>query len=267
MTAKTLSPQQRGDEIAFVQSECVRIQKLISKAVAGKKFKDLEKYDTLYSLPHPGGSGEAVCGKAAYNRLYKVASQALRESPLAGRAELADVFKALKEYVSERFLSGQQAITPDNVATAIVDALAVASEKCRDRTHFVPCRLMYAKDPDEFTIGPVTFRVNTKTSVALEGAFATYVADPKNDVEKMWLPKHLEEARSYYDAFTWCAEVKVLGCAPEVSKKPRLHCRGGLGQRRPPPVRPRPHRSHDGRRPAIGTRSKGAYAHHRRGKV
>jgi hypothetical protein len=173
----------------------------------------------LATLPHPGGSGVTLCGQAAYLRLRHLAALALKESAYAETATLSDVFSAFRKLVSARFLAKQQQPTQKNVEAALTDAIAEAAKQCRDATHFLPCRLTYAKNAAEFCVGDVKFRAMPTFNEALTPIYAAYLEKSEGERERQWDEQHLQRARSYYDAFTWAAEVKVLGCAPEISKQ------------------------------------------------
>lgn len=216
---KKLAKKDWPGEVAFAIAECDRIAAMVTAAVPGKKLKDIPRKDVLATLPHPSGGGETLCGQAAYQRLHHLAALALKESAFAETATLSDVFRAFRKLVSSRFLSRQQQPTAKNVDAALADAIKEAGKKCRDATHFIPCRLTYAKGPAIFSVGNVTFRASKAFNEAMEPSFTSYLSESKDEKDRSFDEKHLEHARAYYDAFTWTAEVKVLGCAPEISKQ------------------------------------------------
>ena len=216
---KKLAKEDWPGEVVFALAECDRIAKVVASAATGKKLKDIPKKDVLATLPHPSGRGDMLCGQAAYQRLHHLAALALKDSAYAETATLGDVFSAFRKLVSARFLSKKQEPTLKNVQSALAEAIQEAASKCRDATHFVPCRLTYAKNAAEFALGKVTFRASKSFNETMASTFTAYLDEAKDEKEKEWDEKHLKSARAYYDAFTWAAEVKVFGCAPDISKQ------------------------------------------------
>lgn len=218
MKKKKLEPKDWAGEVAFALGEVERIRANIAKAAATKTFKDLPKDDLNWMLPGQGAGGEIPCGRESYQRLHHLAALFLRSSAYADTASLADLFNAFAALVSERFVSKTQEPTLENVETALNDALTKAIKKCHDATHFIPCRLTYAQKPATFHVGPVRFLALPAFNQHMAETFAAYVSSP-SDADIKHATARLDKARSYYDAFTWVAEVKILGCAPEISRQ------------------------------------------------
>lgn len=170
------------------------------------------------TLPHPDGQGELLCGRDVYDALADLATYALRQSPYAETAELDDVFASLRKNISTRFLSRAEEITAASADSLLNDALAEAAAKQRDTRHFIPCRLMYARSPDRFSVGPVTFRTRERFETDMAGAFESHVSSDEEKARK-FDELSVQMGRDYYGAFGWTADVMVLGCAHAISKQ------------------------------------------------
>jgi hypothetical protein len=202
-------------DIEFVLSECLRIHELVQRI----KPWELPKSDLAGTLPSPTGRGEILCGAEASYRLHGLATQALKQSDSSGTIEPDKVFQALKRIVVQRFIKEQR--TPDSaqVERALAAAVKEAKRLRSDAVHLIPCRLMHAKDPDAFSVGPVTFHQRASFDKQMEPHYGAYLeggdSPQQNEMGKLLL----QQARHYYEGFTWIAEVKVLNCDAEVSKE------------------------------------------------
>jgi hypothetical protein len=151
--------------------------------------------------------------------LHRLATAALRESDAAGTIESHGVCRAFESIVVQRFLEEQQ--NPDDAAVA--NALSAALEKANltrsDSSHFVPCQLMFVKDPSVFAVGPVTFRARASFHEIMEPHYAAYIESSDSPEQRELCQLLLTDAKHYYDGFGWIGEVRILNCDPNTSKK------------------------------------------------
>jgi hypothetical protein len=202
-------------DIEFVLSECRRLREHTRHA----KPWNLSKSDLLATLPSPSGIGTILCGADALYRLHGLAIVALKQSGASGTVEPETVFRALKHIVVQRFIKEQR--TPDiaQVERALAAAAKEAKRLRSDAVHFIPCRLMDAKDPSTFSVGPVTFRERVSFDQQMQAHYAAYL-ETGGSPEQIEMGKFLlPHARHYYEGFTWVAEVKILNCDAEISKE------------------------------------------------
>lgn len=201
-------------DIEFVFAECVRIQNAISDAVKNKpaSLKDLPKEDMWGDLPGPDGRGPLMCGRAANQRLWRLAEQAVKYSDALGTIEIEPVHKALGKILVQRFLTEGRDIDEQQAERALSSAVKEAKRARMDRTHYVPCRLMYSKGPTSFAIGPVTFHARERFNEQMASHFESYGRQDGEDWQKEHDAQLLADARHYYDGFTWVGEVKILNC-------------------------------------------------------
>jgi Apea-like HEPN len=209
-------------DLSFVFEECARVHELISNTPPGK-FKDLPRSDVGGSLPHPCGRGDMTCSVAAVRRVRELAEQALSNSDAVGTLEPDRVYRALRTTIVDRFFKEQMPIDERNVEKAMASAVKIAKRDRADTVHYFPCRLMYAAKPDSFTIGAVAFMTAAQFNQRMTEKFEAYARDDGSRDMKIE-EGLLEDARHYYDGFTWIGQVEVLNCDAGISKM-----RGQLG--------------------------------------
>jgi hypothetical protein len=201
-------------DIEFVFAECLRIQRAISDALKSNpaNLKNLPREDMWGDLPGPDGKGPLTCGRAANRRLWRLAEQAIKHSDAVGTIEIEPVHKALGKILVQRFLTERLKITEKEVQRALSAAVKEAKRARVDRTHYVPCRLMYNKGPNNFAIGPVSFHTREQFNERMAAHFETYGRHDGEDWQKEHDAHLLADARHYYDGFTWVGEVTILNC-------------------------------------------------------
>lgn len=207
-------------DLEFVLTECVRIQKITATGKPADWLKQISKNDMLCYFQRHDGHGMVFCGAKAHFRLKKLATTALRNSDALGTVQPDKVFNALRKLVAERFVFGDQDVNSQTVEKTMAAAVKEAKKGRSNTTHFIPCRLMYAKEPDTFKVGPVTFKTLAAFKKNMGPLYEAYLAKQSppeppgaND------PYFLKEAQHYYDGFTWIAEVEVLKCDDVISKE------------------------------------------------
>ena len=221
MTRKPNPKQAWVADIEFVVSECVRFNELLARTPRKEMSKRFSRPDFRAHLPSPTGQGHMICGVEALRRIRNLAALALSQSEASGSIEPDKVYEALKRIIVQRFFTERRSLDPVQIERALAAAVREVKRLRADAVHFIPCRLMYAKDPRQFSVGPVTFREHALFDEEMAPRYAAYpvVARPE-DLEIR--TRLLVGARHYYEGFTWVAEVKVLNCDPFMSEE-RAH--------------------------------------------
>jgi hypothetical protein len=163
------------EDVAFTRSECERIINFLAATTPFYDLRQLPKADIYGELPHPSGRGDMLCGSAAAQRVKRLAEQALQHSDAVGTLETGRVHRALRKIIVERFFKDQLPVDVPHVEKAISAAVKAAKRDRADTTHFFPCRLMYAGDPDTFVVGPVTFVTVARFNRQMAEKFDAYV--------------------------------------------------------------------------------------------
>jgi len=171
-------------------------------------LKSFPKEDMWDQLPAPGG-GHWLCGRAAGERLDRLASEALRRAGIEGRAQLSTARRPIERLLVERFVTQGRPIDRKQVDRVIAAAGSWARSKCVDCIHFLPCHLMHSQQPQELKLGPVTFRNRSSFAERIRCALRAEKANALargglGRERKFWL-----DSISYYKAFKWFAEVLV----------------------------------------------------------
>jgi hypothetical protein len=222
MTSRHNINETAATDIQFVLSECARLHEITSRMTPQEFLKVLSNPDFDASLPLPNGH-KLRCGVEALRRLYRLATNALRESDAAGTVEPEKVSRALNRLFVQRFIEEQQPPDVARVEMVLAAAVEEAKRTRSDATHFVPCRLMmFAKDPTSFSVGPVTFRACESFHELMGPRYAAYVESSDLPQQRELCGQLLTQARHYYDGFGWVGEVRILSCDPETSKKRAL---------------------------------------------
>jgi hypothetical protein len=206
--------------IEFIFAECLRIKSSVENALKTNpaSLRDLPREDHWGDLPHPDGKGTINCGRAGNQRIWRLAEEAIRCSDAIGTIEIAPVHKALGRILVHRFLTQHRPIDELQAERALASAVKEAKRDRRDRTHHVPCRLMYNKGPSSFAIGPVTFHAHERFSELMTPHFDAYLAEDREDWQKAHSAGLLDDAKHYYEGFTWVGEVKIINCDDGTSR-------------------------------------------------
>ena len=95
-----------------------------------------------------------------------------------------------------------------------------ASQKYLDQiTHFIPCHLMNVKDPDSFTLGPVTFHNKLSMARRVLNQSRSSSKSAKDTAQGRHERNLLVRALRYYRNFRWVAEVSVPRCDGPTSNR------------------------------------------------
>jgi hypothetical protein len=202
-----------AEDIAFVFDECKRIMEM-----GRDVFKLLPKDEAFFDLPHPSGRGKMLCGRAAARRIAKLADEAGRRNGLLNRVTQATLRKPTEELLIQRFVTERRELNRKQIDRFLSSVGRKAKLKCSDITHFIPCTLMTAQDPEELTIGPVVFRNRASFRQRMLG----HLKDYGRDKEEVWQRDHARSlmagAAKFYRQFDWVAEVTVKGCDSNTSE-------------------------------------------------
>jgi hypothetical protein len=109
------------------------------------------------------------------------------------------VHKALGKILVQRFVTERRDIDEQQAERALSSAVKEAKAARMDRTHFIPCRLMYRKGPASFAIGPVTFHARERFNELMASHFESYGRLDGEDWQKEHDAQLLADARHYYD--------------------------------------------------------------------
>jgi hypothetical protein len=162
-------------------------------------------------------SGKSIfCGTEALRRLRHLATRALRESDAAGTVEPETVYAAFEPLLVRSLFDEGQSPDEAQLEGMLLAAIDDAQRTRSDATHFVPCRLMHAKGPDFFTVGPVIFRNRASFSQLMEQHYAAYL-ESCTPAQRPHCSSLIDQAKHYYDGFGWIGEVKIRCCDPDTS--------------------------------------------------
>ena len=192
----------------LVVSECNRFQALVN--LSG--LKSIGRTDSMASLPHPGGRGEMICGVVAASIITGFAKEAAERGGISKRVSLANVRKELAKLFVFRFFNEGREIDNKQIDRLFNSAVKASQQFLEEITHFIPCHLMNAKDPDSFTLGPVTFHNKISMARRILNNSRSSSKSAKDTAKGVHERSLLVRALRYYRNFRWVAEVTILKC-------------------------------------------------------
>lgn len=201
-----------AEDIVFIFDECKRIIDM------GKDvFKLLPNDEAFFDLPHPSGQGTMLCGRAAAKRIAKLADEAGRRAGISRRVTHQTLRRPTEEFLVQRFVTENRELSKKEIDRFLGAVGRKARGACEDTTHFIPCNLMTAQDPEELTIGPVVIRNKASFRRLLLGHVEGYGKEKTEE----WRCEHvrglLAAAAKFYRQFNRVAEVTVRGCDSQTS--------------------------------------------------
>lgn len=203
--------EQSLDDIQFIFAEVARIDDIIAKS----GLKSVSRDDMWFTIPHPN-SGDMLCGRAAAKRIEGLAQIAGQRAKLLRRVERSVLEKDVAEVLVERFVRQNREISVKEFDRAMNDVARRSKARCVDLTHFIPCHLMHATDPDELRLGPIVFR----NRAAFQKILREKVRGHDHGPDQQKYSRHLlAGAVRYYRSFQWVAEVTIKGCDTKTSEK------------------------------------------------
>ena len=199
-------------DVRFIFDEAARL--------TGLDFGDIPRDDMMTdTLPHPNGVGGMMIGRAAMDRVWRLAEEAGGQARLARRVEPEKLRRAIGRELVRRFVNERRPLSGREVDRALSSAGRALRRETGDTRHLIPCHLMRAKDPAQIVLGPVRF-MNRKTTrrrllELLRQRRAQVQVGEDDDIDRQML----SEAVTYYRHFGWVAEVEIKGCDEETSQR------------------------------------------------
>lgn len=208
-----LKRDRQVEDVNFVFSEAVRLTKM--------DWREIPREDVLGpDLPHPSGSGGMIIGRAAGERIERLAREAGEQASLSRRVTAERMRRALGRELVRRFIKDGRPVEGREVDRALSSAAKAVRRDTQDIRHLIPCHLMRAKDPEEIIIGPVRFLNRKATRRRLLELLQIRRAKGSDSPDESKLDNEmLAEAVAYYRNFGWVAEVEIKGCDEQVSER------------------------------------------------
>ena len=201
-----------AEDIVFIFDECKRIADMRRDV-----FNLLPKDELLFMLPLPSGNRSMLCGRAAAKRISKLADEAGRRAGLV-RCVTHDTLRRPTEYLLvQRFAIERRELSKKEIDRFLGAVGRRARKSCQDITHFIPCTLMTAQDPEELTIGPVVFRNRASFRRLLLAHVGGYGNEESEEWRRDYARGLLADAAKFYRQFNRVAEVTVRGCDSKTS--------------------------------------------------
>lgn len=202
------------DDIGFIFSERARFLQMEREWISTKVFPEALREAFLWEIPHPSDDASRLTvGREAVRRLEELAGLALRRAGIDRQIDVATIRIPLGTILLRKFSLEKRPLDTKNADRALSEVAKFAARSIKPRTYYLPCHLMHAEQPSEFTIGPVRF-MSQKT-------FRSHVA------AKIWQNRSTHRGDSwlrrqcaqYYGNFRWIAEVTIDCCDEKTSER------------------------------------------------
>ena len=203
--------QEIAKDIHFIFDEVRRFRNM-GKAV----FKEIEIIDVLCTLPHPSGTGRMLCGQAAHSKVAAIARKAAEKANIIDCITSHTLRKAAEVQLVQRFYVNQRPVNERQIDKLFSAITSEVEKTCSDKTQFVPCLLMTAKQPNSFVIGPVTFR-NSHSFWRRVRPYLHNYAQGEDPEQREHMRSMVADAVKHYRNFNWIAEITVSGCDRDTS--------------------------------------------------
>jgi hypothetical protein len=202
------------EDIRFIFSERARFARMEQEWFSTKQCPEELREAFLWEIPHPTDkTNKLTVGSEAIERLEGLAATALRRAGIEQQVDLSTVRMPLGTILFRKFALERRPIDTKNVDRALSEVAKLAARSIKARTHFIPCHLMRAKEPPEFTIGPVRFMNQRTFRSRVAGLIWQDRSSYRGD---NWLRR---ESAEYYGSFGWIAEVTIPCCDERTSER------------------------------------------------
>lgn len=198
-----------------VMSECDRIGALLKLG----DMRSISREDHMSSLPHPNGQGDMLCGIRAASIITEFAKEAAERGGISKRVSLASVRKELAKLFVLRFFKERREIDIRQIDRLFSSTVKASQRLLNNITHFIPCHLMNVKDPDCFTLGPVTFHNKLSMGRRILNQSRSGIKCAKDTAQGRHERSLLVRALRYYRNFRWVAEVSIPRCDGPTSNR------------------------------------------------
>ncbi len=220
-----------ANDLAFVRSEIIRFARMDPQVI----LRD-HAVDSDFTVPHPDGQGDLICGQEAGRRLTTIAEDVLTRPTLRARLSAHTVREHTKREFSHRFLQNDRQIDRRSAQRLLSAVEKSVARELVNLTHYIPCHVVTGEAPKLFEIGPVKFRPRRIFLEELSEDLDRYVnssiglmerqeQDTKRttqgspDHARRWVEQLRDGLLAHFSGFEWIAEVSVCRCEPAVSRQ------------------------------------------------
>ncbi len=201
------------------------------------------KNEGWFTLPHPKGNGNLITGEAAALRFHNIAKRHLSTKPeFTNNFDTRDFTEAVQTEFVRVFLKNQEKEINQRVTDKMLSAaIKTADESHKELKHFIPCVIVWSKEPAEFQIGPVEFVRMEKFLADQSNAFEKERLRIKNehikrcqeaiesgrpeeeiatpDISEGIANRLVGDTLKYFKNFKWMATVKIPRCNVKISRQ------------------------------------------------
>ncbi len=171
----------------------------------------------MIDIPHPT-RGRMLIGQDGSKRLWKLADELGVRSGVLARVERRALYDVMGSILAERLHPQIDTLDQSKFDRAMNEGIRRLKRSCVNRTHYVPCHLMWARDPSTITIGPVTFHNRgsfRRLLLSNRDRHPAYATQWQREQGR----KLLADTYRFYRKFRWVAEVETKSFDEKTSDK------------------------------------------------
>jgi len=202
-------PEDQRDFEGFVEGLAFLAQLSINEMM--EHFR-AHKEDAWSNLRHASGQGNMPCTKKGMDHLRALVFRRTRAVDGAKNLDHEEVLHEVQETICKMLTEGsREGQNEDEILNAVLStALERAGKRQKSTTYHYSCVLTGAKDPSEFTLGPVKFTLASLFNSWLDSLDST----------KIKIGERVRNAEffNYTQQFGWVVSVKVPACSAAISK-------------------------------------------------
>jgi hypothetical protein len=169
--------------------------------------------DKLCDLARADGKGMVLCTRDAMEAVFSMARRHVATLDNGDDFLISDVAEGIRRNFLR--VAAKEPTDEAVIICTLAEATAFAESSHAERTFHFPCVLVSSRVPEEFEMGPVSFRTLPRFMESRNAAFGEYVAEGTN---QQFAGSWVKQFESYGEAFGWVASVSTSASAPSVGQ-------------------------------------------------
>ena len=180
--------------------------------VSNEQIRELLSDGARLDIRHYSGQGSALCTKAGFDSLEALVLRSVSSLADGSTYDPNEVLREVADKICPALHDGavsgeNEYIVFERVMTSALGMVGAARKKS---TYHFPVVLAGAKNPEEFDLGPVKFRLASR--------FESWLSGLKNSEIEMDERIGRHEFMKYALPFGWIASVQVPPCSPKIAR-------------------------------------------------
>lgn len=209
------------EDINFILSEIQQFESM-SRSDFRHYLGNSSIFSCLIPIPNShGGEDNVICGKDAKIKFFELAKRHLKtQNELEKNVDIEQfIYEIIASFV-QRFLKEGREVNKQQIEKMLSAVVKKLKRRQKALTHYIPCILVSANEPEEFDVGPVHF-------MRMEKFFLDYKADLEAERQRISPGEEssklagysVDDLTKYFSSFEWVALVEVPECDVKISRE------------------------------------------------